>query len=159
METKNPNRNRLNRGDSNILVAIFNAVTATLSPLIRPWKKANWQNKYAKLLNDVQTEMQWTITNLNPNVKTTPGSTLEMGGRYATVALECPNYTIWITREFYRGGDDLCVDVASASQPHQRVRIDVFAKREGLDVPIPATLMEVDSLVSRLDSKLSVTHF
>jgi hypothetical protein len=72
-----------------------------------------------------------------------------------------------ITREFYWGGSDFSVNIASLSEPHQHIRIDTFVKqvssslepaRKPLYPFLPATLPELDSLIRRLDSQLT-SHF
>ena len=145
---------------SRTAAVLFKLLTFWISPFAR----LDSRRKQKRLLRDVIEEMQWTMSNLRPRVESR--GELAMG-RYAAVTLRCPNYLLYVTGDFYGAAYDFWADVGSLSQPHQRVRIDTFAKQIGsLSSPtessvhsaMPATLSDLDSLIRRLDPQLTA-HF
>jgi len=145
-----------------VLATLFRMLTSVLSPLILSWEIVGSRRRQSRLIRDVRDEMVWTMSNLHPQVTPHPARKPAMG-RYATVLLRCPNYLVWITREFYWGGHDFWADFASLLHPDSRVRVDTLAKeiessanfagRESHPA-IPTTLSDLDSMIHRLDPEL-----
>ncbi len=154
------------KGGILVRASLFRAINLLLSPIIGLFSAVDGPRKYSRMVQDIQREMPWTISHLHPQIVFPEDRKLAMG-RYATVTLECPNYSIWITREFYGAGYDFWADVGSISHPDLRVRMDCLAKQllgsatppeTSSQTAIPTTLSDLDSLISCLAPKLEA-HF
>lgn len=149
-----------------VRASLFRAINLFLSPIIGLFSAVDGPRKYNRMVRDIQCEMPWTITHLHPQIVLPEDRKLAMG-RYATVTLKCPNYSIWITREFYGTGYDFWADVGSLSHPDLRVRMDTLAKQllrspkppeTASQTAIPTTLSDLDSLIRSLAPQLEA-HF
>jgi hypothetical protein len=93
---------------------------------MRPWLVRTGRKKNAKLYQDVLNDMNWTVSNLHPEISLL-GDNLAKG-RFATVTLRSQHYSIKVIREYYYGGDDFGAQIASACHPDKYFSIGVAAK-------------------------------
>jgi hypothetical protein len=109
-----------------ILLPPFRLFIFAASLILKPWLARTGRKKNAKLYRDVLSDMNWTLSNLHPDISLV-GNNLAMG-RFATITLRSQYYSIKITREYYYGGDDFFAQIASSCDPNKYFPIGVAAR-------------------------------